>query len=40
MGRIKMIKQTKENGSEWTFYDDETMVTTTIVKIGEYSIIP
>lgn len=25
---------------EWTIYDDETMVTATIVKIEEYSIIP
>ena len=35
-----MIKQTKENEGEWTIYDDETMVTATIVKIEEYSIIP
>lgn len=35
-----MIKQIKENEGEWTIYDDETMVTATIVKIGEYSIIP
>jgi hypothetical protein len=40
MGGIKMIKQTKENEGEWTIYDDETMVTATIVKIEEYSIIP
>jgi len=35
-----MIKQTKENEGEWTIYDDETMVTATIVRIEEYSIIP
>jgi hypothetical protein len=40
MGGIKMIKKTKENEGEWTIYDDETMVTATIVKIEEYSIIP
>ncbi len=35
-----MIKQIKENEGEWTIYDDETMVTATIIKINEYSIIP
>ncbi|MFW6027102.1 MAG: hypothetical protein ACOCRX_12270 [Candidatus Woesearchaeota archaeon] len=35
-----MIKQIKENEGKWTIYDDETMVTATIVKIEEYSIIP
>lgn len=35
-----MIKQIKENDGEWTIYDDESMVTATIIKIDEYSIIP
>ena len=34
------IKQIKENDGEWTIYDSETMVTATIIKIEEYSIIP
>ena len=35
-----MIKQIKENEGKWTIYDDKTMITATIIKINEYSIIP